>query len=285
MSCWPWTPFNNTLDFMSSNYYDESMSNPLALALSQSPTPDQMYARTFAYFQSVFRRHPQADVRRTNILAHDLPEGIRGDRRMMGATMTGAIAAILDHEAKCGVLGDVPAPLLPQLDEVIIEQGAITGVALLTSDLVLSRVSEWERTDLRNYKRWLQGLDKAARIHQRKKAAPLNDPLLAVVKPLAVEQLRPVVSRLQERFAKQRRTPTPEKIVEAFDEETRGPDVPFLSHEHNRQLWLTFYRRDPVAYLHFSPERLWDEFTGFVTTHKPGYVRKEVSKLTQKVEG
>ncbi len=28
------------------------MGNPLAIALKQSPTPDQMYAEAFAYFQS-----------------------------------------------------------------------------------------------------------------------------------------------------------------------------------------------------------------------------------------
>jgi hypothetical protein len=264
---------------MSSNYYDEGMSNPLALALSQSPTPDQMYARAFAYFRSIFNSHPQADVRRSNIFGHDLPEGIRRDRRMMGATITGALVAMVDHETGCGILGDVPAERHPQLDDVIIEQGAITGVALLTSDLVLSRISEWERTDLRKYKRMLKALDKAARIHQKWAAAPLDDVFLPEIKRLAVEQLRPVVARLQDRFAKQRRTPTPERIVEAFAEETQGPDVPFLSHEHNRELWLRFYRRDPVAHLHLSPERLFDAFTAFVSTHDAEYVRKKISSL------
>lgn len=198
---------------------------------------------------------------------------------MMGATITGAVVAILDHETHCGVLGDVPADLHARLDEIIITQGAITGVALLTSDLALSRVSEWERTDLRKYKRWLKALDKAARIHQQRAAAPLQDVALPQVKRLAVEQLRPVVSRLQERFAKQRRTPTPERIVEAFAEETRGPDVPFLSHAHNRQLWLRFYRRDPVAHLHLSAERLFDSFAAFVSMHDAEYVRKKISSL------
>lgn len=253
------------------------MGNPLALAFIQSP--DRMYAQTFDYFQSVFRSRPRVDVSRSNIFAHDLPEGIRQDRRIMGEVMTGALVAMLDHKTQCGVLGDVPAELHLQLDEVIITQGAITGIALLTSDLVLTRVSEWERIDHLKYKRWLKALDKAARIHQQRAAAPLEDVALPQVKRLAVEQLRPVVSRLQERFAKQRRTPTPEKIVEAFAEETRGLDVPFLSHEHNRDLWLRFYRRDPVAYLHLSPERLFDAFTAFVSMHDAEYVRKRISAL------
>src|SRR5260370_37367199 len=123
------------------------MGNPLAIALRQSPTPDEMYRHAFAYFQAVFCSHARAEVSRSSILSHDLPDALRGDRRMMGATITGAVVAMLDHETECGVLGEVPAELQPQLDEIIIEQGGITGVALLTSDLVLSRGSEWARTD------------------------------------------------------------------------------------------------------------------------------------------
>jgi hypothetical protein len=255
------------------------MDSPLAIALKQSRRPKQMYARSFAYFQTAFSSHPQADVRRSNILAHGLPEALRGDRRLMGATMTGALMAMLDHETHCGVLGEIPADLHPQLDEVIITQGAIAGVALLTSDLVLSRVSEWERTDLRKHKRFLKALDKAARMHQQRTAAPLDDVFLPEVKRAVVEQLRPVVSRLQERFAKQRRTPTAQQIVDAFAEETESPDVPFLNYDHNRQLWLQFYRRDPVANLHLSAERLFDAFTAFVSMHDAEYVRKRISSL------
>jgi hypothetical protein len=255
------------------------MGNPLAIALRESPTPERMYAQSFAYFQSVFGSHPHADVSRSSIFSHDLPHGIRQDRRMMGATMTGALVAMLDHETECSILGEVPAELHAQLDEIIIKQGAITGVALLTSDLVLTRVSEWERTDHRKYKRWLKSLDKAARIHQQRTAAPIEDVLLPRVKQVAVEQLRPVVARLQERFAKQRRLPTASQIVEAFAEETRNPDVPFLNHEHNRDLWVRFYRRDPIAYLHLSAERLFDAFAASVGMHDPEYVRKKISSF------
>jgi hypothetical protein len=193
--------------------------------------------------------------------------------------MTGALIAMLDHETDCGVLDDIQRELHAQLDEIIIEQGEITGAALLTSDLVLSRVSEWERTDYRKYKRWLKSLDKASRVHQQRTPAPLDDVLLPEVKRVAVEQLRPVVARLQERFAKQRRTPTPEKIVEAFAEEIQSADVQFLSHPHNQELWLRFYRRDPVAHLHLSPERLFDAFAAFVSMHDGEYVRKKISAL------
>jgi hypothetical protein len=102
---------------------------------------------------------------------------------------------------------------------------------------------------------------------------------LKVVKPVAVEQLRPIVARLKDRFARQRREPTEEQILAAFAEETQNPEAPFLNHPHNREWWLRFYSRDPVAYLHFSPERLFDEYTGFFTTHDPEYVRKKISSL------
>ncbi len=55
--------------------------------------------------------------------------------------------------------------------------------------------------------------------------------------------------------------------------------MPFLSHEHNRELWLRFYRRDPVAYLHLSAERLFDAFAASVSMHDAEYVRKKLSSL------
>lgn len=264
------------------------MSNPLALVLRQSPTPDEMYRQSFAYFQGIFRSRPQADVSNVNLFAFDLPEGIRGDRTLMGTTIDGALIAILDHETQCGILAPVPDNFYPRLDEIIITQSGITGAAVLASDLVATRASEWERSDYRKYKRWLKALDKAARIHQRITAAPLDLAHLPEVKRRVVEELRPVVARLRERFAKERVLPGKnkdadsrlrEEILAAFSEEIRDADAPFLAHEHNRQLLLQFYRRDPVAYWHLSAERLFDEFTAFVTTHDAEYVRKKISSL------
>ena len=264
---------------MSSNYYALDVENPLAIDQRESQGPDELYRRAFQYFKTIFDTIPEADVSKTSLFSYDLPEEIRSERRMMGAVITGALVAMLDHETHTGI--QVTPELHTKLDEIIIQQASITGAALLTSDLVLSRMSEWERTDYRKYKQWFKSLDKAARIHQQRTTAPLDDPLLKIVKPLAVEQLRPVVARMQERFARQRLTPKEEEIVEAFREETRNPDVAFLNHEHNRELWLRFYRRDPVAHLYLSPERLFDAFTAFVKMHEPEYVRKKISSLNR----
>lgn len=250
---------------------------PAHSQLSIAPTPDDMYRRAFDYFAGFFRPHPARDVSTVNLLAFDLPEAIRTDRRIMGAVMTAGVIAMLDHITQCGIQGDVPAELHPQLDDIIIRQSGITGNALLTSDLVLSRASEWERTDYRKYQKWLKALEKAARIHQQRTPAPLDTVFLPDVKRQAVEQLRPVVARLRERFARQRGAPTETQIVEAFAEEMRNPDLPFLNNRHNRELWLRFYQSDPVANLHLSPERLFDSFTAFVTMHDPEYVRKKIS--------
>lgn len=249
---------------MSSNYYYERMSNPLAIALRQSPTPDQMYRHAFGYFQAVCAIHPDANMRGINILAHDLPEALRANRALLGATMSGAIAAILDHETQCGILGDVPTNLHAPLDDIIIEQGEIVGATLLTSDLALGRVAEWERSDSRKYERWLKALGKAARVHQRRQAAPITDPILKDVKRAAVPQIRLVMNRMKERFGNERRTPTDAQIVEAFIRELDSPDVPWMAHEHNRRFWLDFFRRDPLTNLHLSAERLYDAYDAFV---------------------
>jgi hypothetical protein len=92
------------------------------------------------------------------------------------------------------------------------------------------------------------------------------------------------VARLQERFSKERTLSKKldEEILDAFRDETDDPDVPFLNHPHNRNLWLQFYRRDPVAHLHFSAEKLFDEFTAFVTMHNAEYVRQKISQLKLK---
>jgi hypothetical protein len=267
------------LDQVSSISYNEGMESPLAIALRESKGPDDLYGHAFHYFQTLFRSHPNANVRTISVLSHDLPAPLARDRRMMGTVFSGAIVAMLDHEADCGVLNEIPAELHAQLDEIIIEQGAVTGAALLTSDLVLSRVSEWERTDYRKYKRWLKSLDKASRVHQQLTAAPLDDVFLPEVKRRSVEQLRPLMSRLQERLAKQRRVPSEQQIVAAFEEEARSPEATFLSNPHNHQQWFRFFSRDPVSYMYLSPEKLWDEFTGFVKSHKAGYVRKKISAL------
>jgi len=166
---------------------------------------------------------------------------------------------------------------------VIIAQGAVTGDPLLASDLVLMRVCEWRLKDYAKYRRWQLALDKAFRIDQRRTAAPLNNPLLPEMKRVGAEQLRPVVTRMQERFFKERVLPTGKKlneeIVDAFAEEACNPDLPFLNHPHNRELWIRFCRRNPVTYLHLSPEKLFDEFTGFVTMHDAEYVRQRISSL------
>jgi hypothetical protein len=262
------------------------MENPWALALKEAKEPDDLYSFAFRYFQTLFRSlSPKADVSGTNIFSHDLPDALRGDRIMTGVMFAGALMAMLDHEspnsdAKMPFI-EVPVKQQGRLDEIIIAQGAITGAALLTSDLVLRRMSEWERTDMPKYKRWLKALDKAARVHQQRTSAPLTDPYLKEVKRVAVEQLRPVVARMKAKFAKQRRLPTEQEIVEAFAEETRDADAPpFLSHSHNRELWLKFYRRDPVAHLHLSAEKLFDNFSAFVGMHgNAEYVRKKISSL------
>ena len=205
---------------------------------------------------------------------------------MLGAAIAGSLMAMLDHEIDLGAEAPfvrITPELCKNLDEIILEQAAIAGAVLLTSDLVLSRALEWERQDHRKYDRWLKALNKAERVHQRRMAAPLTDFLLPEVKQAAVQQLRPVVAKLRERFSKERALPSgktlDEEILDAFAEEANDPDVPVLNRPHNRQLWLRFYRRDPITFLHLSPEKLWDEFTGFVTTHKRDYVRKRVWAL------
>jgi hypothetical protein len=261
------------------------MENLWAVALKEAKEPDDLYWYAFHYFQTLFHSlGPKADVSETNILSHDLPDVLRSDRRMMGAIFAGALIAMINHEspntdAKMPFI-EVPAKQQWQLDEIIISQAGITGAALLTSDLVLTRVSEWERTDLAKYRRWLKALDRAARIHQQRMSAPLSDPYLKEVKRVAVQQLKPVVARVKARISKMRVWPTPQEIVAAFEEETWSAQAPLiLSHHHNRELWLRFYRRDPVAHLHLSAEKLFDAFTAFVGSHNPDYVRKKISSL------
>jgi hypothetical protein len=92
-----------------------------------------------------------------------------------------------------------------------------------------------------------------------------------------------VLARMQERFSKERVLPAGktlnDEIVDAFTEETNNPELPFLNQPHNHELWIRFLRRNPLTYLRLSPEKLFDEFTGFVSMHKAEYVRQQISRL------
>jgi hypothetical protein len=264
------------------------METPLAIAVRDSKNPDELHAHFFRYFQALFRLRPEADVRGANILAHDFPDTLFDDRMIFGVAIAGALMAMLDHQMNLGA----KAPFVPitrehfkTLDEIILEQAAIAGGILLTSDLVLRRVLEWERMDERKYARWSKALRKAARVHQRKTAAPITDPFARLVKQEAVEQLRPMWARLREKFAKQRRVPSPKEVEDAFKKEAIGPDAPpFVSNAQNHQWWLRwleFHRKDLVKIaLGYSVEKVFDSYAAFVFGHSsPEYVRKKISSL------
>jgi hypothetical protein len=172
----------------------------------------------------------------------------------------------------------MPREIRGQLDEIILAQGAITGTGLLASDLVLMCVLEWERADSRKYRRWQRALDKAARVRQGTTAAPLKDPFWREVKRRAIEELRPVVARLRERLSAKRRDVSEGEIVDIFAEEARDSGAPFLSYALNHGLWLRFCKREPLAFRHLSPEKLFDAFVALNSGHNdPEYVRRMIS--------
>ena len=165
--------------------------------------------------------------------------------------------------------------LRDRLDAIILIQGGITGAGLHASNVVFARVLSWERDAREKYGAWLRALQKAGKVHTRRKAVPLSDPFWSEVKRIAVEQLEPFMRRLKERVEKSRRYGKNE-IITAFEEEANHPDSPPLI-KHNLALWLRFYRREPEEYLHRSPETLFDEFVAFMTMHKAPYTRKMIS--------
>jgi len=262
------------------------MTDPLSIAIRQSVDPDERYAAAYLEFQTLFRTKPEADVSLIQLPSH-LTNFVYSNRELLGATITGAILAMLDHEKNRGdwseksllelppIVKEMPAGIRERLDEIILTQGAITGTGLLASDLVMTRVLEWERSDNRKYTAWLRALEKVRKIHTRRTAVPLTDPFWREVKRIAVEQLEPFMRRLKERFSKSRRYKRDE-IVTAFEEEAKHPDSPSLIRD-NLERWLCFFRREPEEYLHCSPEKLFDEFVAVMTTHKADYVRKTIS--------
>lgn len=264
------------------------MDNPLAIALRDSKNPDELHSHFFHYFQAVFGRQRGENVRGTNILSHDFPDSLFQNRNMTGVAVAGALLAVLDYEVRLG--SEAPfVSITPEhfkvLDEIILEQLAIAGGMLLTSDLVLSRVLEWERADDKKYGRFLKALNKAARVHQRKTAAPITDPFFREAKRNAVQQLRPMWTRLREKFARQHRLPSPKQIKAAFEEEANSPAAPpFVSHPHNHQLWtrwLDFHHRDLVKIVStFSAAKIFDSYAAFVTGHSNSdYMRKKISSV------
>lgn len=287
------------------------MDNPLAIALRESRSPADLYGRAFRHFHTLFRSRPKADVSRIWLLSH-LPDEVCRDWGALGWSATGALIAMVAHQLE-GHMAELammvsaenveeirvcvaswPPELIARLDSIILVQGAICGAHLQASEIVRMRVLEWERNgDDRDkkYKHWLRALARAALVLQGKAKPSLDDPFLYEVKQKAVEQLRPVVLRLRKKFAECNRMPKDEDIVKAFDEEAKNPDLPFLSDTHNRDLWARFYRKAPVTFLHFSPEKLFDSYVAFVTKHRlfdkdhdvnPEYVRKIISSFSLK---
>jgi len=269
--------------------------------------PDDLYREAFHYFQILFNSS-QADaheMREIQLISY-LPESVYRDRTTQGAVITGAIVAMYAHEVEADLRGDVvdlnavalagartieeilvclttmPQEVLNQLDEIILRQGIVTGDGLHASDVVFKRVLNWQNHDLRKHQRWLRALGKHARIQQGMEKTPLTDPFLREVKARALEQLRPVVIRLQKWYEQQRsshaRTQEEQEIVEAFAREAANPGLPFLSGAHNLELWLNFCHEDPQAFVSLSPENLFHAFMGYVTKHDVDYIRQMISR-------
>lgn len=273
---------NAMLDVVSSICYTLiPMSSDLAVIVG----PDQLCAQTFLYFQAIFRPY-RTDVSKVALISH-LPPQIYGDRQTLGAAVTGALLAMLDHRKKSVDWSSIPMSEVPKvmppellhdLDEILIAQGAITGVGLLASGPVMMRVLHWERHDYRKTVRWLRSLNKAARVQQRLTAVPLDDPFLRDVKKMALAELRPVVARLQKWFQEQRVEPGKDEVIEAFRREASAGSLPWMRDDHNLKLWIDFVRVHTRSVVTCSAEKVFDDFAGFVTGHDSSYTRKKFSR-------
>jgi hypothetical protein len=272
---------------------NDSESNSLPTAIRIAADPDARFAEAFRKFRALFKLEPDADASNILLPAYSLyvPDLGSPNREALGAAITGAILAMLDHAEERargdwaeksllelpGIVHTMPAEIRDRLDQIVLAQGEITGGGLCASDLVLARILYWEQNDGRKYDRWLAALAKASRVRRRETYVPLVDPFWHEVKRAAVEQLRPFVTRLKERVGRLRRCGTDE-IFAVFESEAKHPDSPpLLTDEHNLERWLCFFRREPAEYVLFSPEKLFDEFVAFVTTHKVDYTRKMIS--------
>ena len=268
---------------------NDSESNSLPTAIRSAAEPDARFAEAFRQFRELFRLKPDADVSNIRLLSY-----ITGNefvhREILGAVITGAVLAMLDHEKDRGdwaeksllelpaIVDSVPGKIRDRLDEIILAQGGTTGEELNASDLVWRCVLQWQRTDSRKHKRWLRALDKAARVRQGTTAAPLKDPFWRDIKQRAVEELRPVVKRLRERLSAKRKDVSEEEIVIIFAEEALDSGALFLCHPLNHELWIQFCKRDPLGFRHLSPEKLFDAFVAFSSGHNdPEYVRRMIS--------
>jgi hypothetical protein len=254
----------------------------------------QLYREAFLGFKEQFRRTTK-DVSRIQF-ASRLPAWLYTDPQSLNAVVTAGLLAMLDHRAKDSKISAIALPdvelytrrIMPeampkaahQLDDIILQQVAITGMGLINaSDLVKGRARDWERGDYPKYKRLLRALDKAAKIHQGKTRAPLDDPFLREAKEQAVKELRAVLNRLQKKFKAERQPErsTEAAILKAFEEEANKPELEFLSDSHNLTRWIEFLRTDPFSVLTSSAAELFDCFAAFVSGHKPDYTRRKYS--------
>jgi hypothetical protein len=265
------------------------MDSLQAIVASSRNSPDELYRKAFVHFQGLF--HSKTDVSKVQLPSH-LPETVYNDRRVLGVVITAALMAMLDHRRKIGgaatadlieiLAGSLtmPAELQEQLDDIILQQAATTGAGLSASDLVLSRMLDWERHDFGKFNRLLRALNKAARIHQRMTPTPLTDPFRHDVKERALTELRPVMKRLQDEFKVRRREPSGIEIIAAFEREASKPELFFLNNPHNLGLWLDFLRAhpdNPLSLLSSGAAEVFDNFVAFATSHESDYTRRKVS--------
>jgi len=260
-------------------------------SLELAITAQGMYSDTLGHFKRLFASTKQ-DVRKTQLISHLAP-ALYQDRALLGAALTGALMAMLDHRRTDCVAGleygQLPAfvhgmapDLAHDFDEILLEQSATTGAGLQFSDAVMQRVLLWERKDYRKYRRWLRGLDKAARIQQHMMAVPFSDPFRHKAKEQAVEQLRPFLARLQKTLKTQTTRPKSREttaqaqerqILETFVQEVQASGGSFL--RENLELWLSFLHANPYSVAKSSPEGLFYEFAAFASGHDPAYTQKK----------
>jgi hypothetical protein len=246
-----------------------------------------MHGASFLFFQAMFSS--KKDVTRIQLQSH-LPESVYRDRRVLGTVLTSALTAMLDHRCRRGgqslhpnellaiFTTETPPQILWNLDEVIIAQLRSFGAGLFASDLALMRFIHWQQQDYKKLERALRAIDKAARVAQLMTARPLTDPYQREAKALIVDELRPVLKIVREKFkAYNRRTPKA-ALIQAFEQEARKPGQPFLNNPHNLALLMEFVRSEPLMLDEADAAVFFDAFVGFTSKHDADYARQAVSR-------
>jgi hypothetical protein len=183
---------------------------------------------------------------------------------------------------------ELPSEMFPKLDAIIFNQAGTLGWRLLVSCRVLKRMSQWWAQEANGpglFERLGKALAKSARIVQKRRLPPLDDPGLVPFQDHTVRELRFVFRELKGVASKRRAKLSDFEAAAWFVQTINDSEERYGYLKANLDSWLLFLIKNPALLRvrafgqRSSPAVFFIEWLSWCKGHDPETIRKKISRL------